>query len=392
VNLLGRAVELLPDGPGRVGPLVALGEALHLAGETERARAALEEGAALARTAGDAHHEWLARIELVSLRLDTEPEGAAEAALREGEAAAAARETAGDHEVLAMAWDLIATGHEFLGHGAEWRQATERALAHARETGDLALEVPILSRSAGPIVYGSFRVEEGLRYADDVLERLGHVPEVQGFGLHVRAHMLARRGESKGAFEAVSAWRRHKRELGQEAMYAQTSGCLWDVCFWAKEWERGEEALREGLEMLERMGRKAYASTIAARLGEAAVRLGRVDEAKRLSETSEELGASDDVYNETVWRRVRAEVLAARGDLAGAETFAREAAAIAGGAGYLDDAALAWLDVAQILRAAGDGHARDAAVQAVALFERKGNLVGAGWGRGFLDDAPGSDA
>ncbi len=388
VNLLGRAIELLPDGPGRAGPLIALGHALHLAGQTTRAQAALEQGAAFARSTGDAHGEWLARIGLVSLQLDTEPEGGSATAMRVGQAAIAARELHDDHEVLAMAWDLIATGHEFLGHGDGWRRATERALAHAGRTGDLALEVPIVTRSAGPIVYGSVPVEDGLRYADEVLARLGHVPEVQGFGLHVRAHMLARRGESRGAFEGVSAWRHHKRELGQEAAYAQTSGCVWDVCFWAEDWERGEAVLREAYGMLERMGNKAYASTIAARLGEAAVRLGRLDEAARLSETSEELGASDDVYNETIWRRVRAEMLAARGDLAGAEPFAREAAAIAGEAGYLDDAGLAWLDLAGILRDAGRPGARSAAAHALALFERKGNVVGAGWARAFISATP----
>ena len=339
-------MDLAPEGPQRPELLVRLGEALHLAGEIVRARSVLEEAASLATEAGDAHTEWLARIHLASIRLDSEPEGAAEAALREGEAAVEAREEAGDHEVLARAWDLIADGYDLLGHDG-WQGALERALEHARQVEDLALEVQIVSHSAGPIVYGSVPVAEGLRYADEVLTRFGHVPEVQAFAQHVRAHMFARRGEFEGAFDAVSRWRSHKRELGQEAMYAQTASCAWDVCFWAEDWERGEQTLREAYELLERMGKKSVLSTVAAHLGAAVLRRGQLGEAERLSEVSEQLGASDDRYNETAWRRLRAKVLAARGDLERAEAFARQAVDIAAEVAFLDDAAGAWLDLAE---------------------------------------------
>ncbi|MGE5459083.1 MAG: hypothetical protein ACM3WR_00500, partial [Solirubrobacterales bacterium] len=385
VNLLGRAVELLQDGARRPGLLVDLGESLHAAGDTTGAQAALEESMSIAATAGDRHVEWLARLELAMIRLEREPEGAAEAALHEGEAAVTASEAADDHEVLARAWDLIAEGHNIRGQMADWRRASERALAHARQTGDLGLEVRLVVRAAGPIVFGPVPVEEALRHADDVLARLGHVPEIQGFALHVQAHMRARLGGFEGAFEAVMAWRHHKRELGQEVMYALTAGCVWDVCLWAEDWVRGEEALREARELLEGMGNKAYLSTISADLGEAVYQQGRLDEAEGLSEMSEELGASDDVYNETAWRRLRAKVLAARGDLGGAERLARQAVEVARGAGFLDDAALSWLALAGILRDAGDPGSQTAAAESFALFERKGNLVGARRAREFLD-------
>ena len=140
--------------------------------------------------------------------------------------------------------------------------------------------------------------------------------------------------------------------------------------------------------MLERMGRTVHASTIAAHLGEAVSLQGRFDEAERLSELSEELGASDDVYNETAWTRVRAKALAARGEIGQAEALARQAVEVAAGAEFLDDAALGWLGLAEILRNAGDPEAGAAATEALALFERKGNVVGAGWARAFIDAAP----
>jgi class 3 adenylate cyclase/tetratricopeptide (TPR) repeat protein len=384
-NLFGRAADLIPEGPQRPELLVRLGEALHPAGEIERARSVLEEARSLAAAAGNAHVEWLARIQLAFGLIDTAPEGAAEEAFREAQAAIEARESAGDHEVLARAWDLISDGHNWRGEVDEWQRASERAVAYARLTGDLALEVQAAAHTAGPVVYGSTPVEEGLRYADDLLARLGHVPDIQGLALHVQGHMHARLGQFDGAFEEVNAWRMHQRELGQEATYARTASCAWDVCSWAQEWARGEDVLHEGYEMLERMGQKTPLSTIAGHLGVAVFRQGRLDEAEGLSEVSEELGASDDLYNEAVWRRLRARVLGARGDLDPAEALARQAVELAADVGFLDDAALSWLDLAEILRAAGKEGAGAAAAEALALFERKGNLVGVGWARASLD-------
>jgi tetratricopeptide (TPR) repeat protein len=389
-NLFGRAADLIPGDPRRPALLARLGEALSAAGEIERARSVLAEAASLANTAGDDHAEWLARIELAATRLDTES-GDPEAALREGKAALAARGLVDDNEVLARAWDLIAKAHNWRGRVAEWQRASERAVTHARETRDLALQVQIVTSSAGPIVYGSVTVQEGLRYADDLLVRLGHIPEVQGLTAHVRAHMRARLGEFDGAFEDANAYRHHIRELGQEALYARTAGCAWDVCLWAQDWTRGEEVLRESCEMLERMGMKNHLSTVAAHLGEAIFHLGRLDEAERRSVESEELGASDDLYNEMSWRRLRAKVLAAQGDLVGARELARQAVDSAVGVGFLDDVALTWLDLSRILAASGSPEARAAATEALGLFERKGNLVGAGWAREALGET-GRDA
>jgi hypothetical protein len=70
-----------------------------------------------------------------------------------------------------------------------------------------------------------------------------------------------------------------------------------------------------------------------------------------LSEVSEELCTSDDRYNEAEWRRLRAHVAA--------------------DVGFLDDAALAWLDLAEILRTAGNENAADAAGEALACSNAK---------------------
>jgi hypothetical protein len=197
--------------------------------------------------------------------------------------------------------------------------------------------------------------------------------------------MRARLGQFDGAFEGANVWRHHIHELGQEIMYAGTASCVWDVCSWARDWVHGEDVLRESYEMLERMGLNTHRSTIAAHLGEAVFRQGRVDEAEGLSVESEQLGTSDDVLNEVSWRKLRAKVAAAHGDLDEARALAKSAVEVAVGMGFLDEVAVAWLDLAEILHSAGDSEARTAAAEALGLFERKGNLVGARWARELLD-------
>jgi predicted ATPase/class 3 adenylate cyclase len=377
VNLLSRASALVPKAALRGSLLADLGLALTEVGQLDRARELFEEAVELARAADDDHVQWLARLQLAYLRIRQQPEGAAEDAFREGEAAIAACKATGDHEVLARAWHLIAEGHLLRAQAVEQTRAIEQAVEHARQAGDLALEVELVPQSAPPIIFGSVPVEDGLRYADNVLQRLGHIPAIQAFALHVIAHLRARLGEFDKAYEALDEWRTSYRELGLVKQYAITSGCVWDVCSWAGDWERGEQALREGCDLLEQMGDKSFLSTAAAYLGEALYRQGQFDEAERQSRISEELGSSDDRLNEASWRALRAKVLAARGELGPAEALAREAVAIAETTDYFEVAAGAWLDLAEILHASGN--TRDtalAAQEALTRYEEKGNLVG----------------
>jgi class 3 adenylate cyclase/tetratricopeptide (TPR) repeat protein len=390
VNFLERAVRLVPTGPRRAPLLAALGKRLHEAGDLTRAGTVLEEAASQAREAQDEHAEWLARLELADLLLETQPEGGAERAFREAEAAIEARGPAGDDEVLAYAWLLISDAHNMRAQLEEHGRALEQALTYARRAADLMLEVTIATRPAPLFVWGPTPVADGLRYVDDLLARLGHVPLVQEFALHVRGHMRARRGEFDGAFEAIASYRQGIRELGNEAEYELTANCAWDVCFWAEAWARGEEALREAYERSKETGRKTLLSMLALELGEAAYRQGRLEEADHYGKEAEDLSASDDLVNQASWRALRAKVLAARGELADAERLVRDALELAGGMDFTELTADVWLALARILRDRDETGAREAAGEALALYERKGNLVGAQWARRLFEPATAS--
>jgi class 3 adenylate cyclase len=388
VSLFGRAADLIPDGATRPLLLVHLGTALQFAGDPARAQAVLEEAVVSAREAGDTHAEWLGRIVLAEVAGEQESQGRPDDLLREADAAIAAGTAAGDEEVLAGAWQLAAAAHLWAGRMGEYAPALDEALSHARRAGDVPLAARLVGRKAPYFIWGPGSVEEGLRFADDVLEPLGHVADVQGFALHVRAHMRARLGEFDGAFEDVSEYRWRARELGKDREYALTADCVWDVCLWAGEWKRGEEALREGYEMLEQMGSTALLSAIALALGDCLFRQGDLDEAERLSEIGEQVTTEDDVFGMAQWLTLRARVRAARGDLAGAETFARRAVELPIRSEFPELAAEARLALAEALRLAGADGAEEPAAEALGLYEDKGNLVGAHRVRAFLDAAP----
>ena len=75
-----------------------------------------------------------------------------------------------------------------------------------------------------------------------------------------------------------------------------------------------------------------------------------------------------------LWRQARGKALARRGDLEEGERLAREAVALAGETEMLNAQADALIDLAEVLALAG----RDATPdldRALALYERKGNLV-----------------
>ena len=78
-----------------------------------------------------------------------------------------------------------------------------------------------------------------------------------------------------------------------------------------------------------------------------------------------------------MWRVARAQVQAAAATPPKRERLAREAVELAAPTDFLDLQATALLALARVLRAAGSPEAASAAAEAQAVYERKGNVVGA---------------
>ena len=376
VVLLERAAALLPGGAVRRARVLRdLGSALGKAGDDAKAIERLKEAEDLARALGDGSVEWLARLQRRALETRQNPEGAAEMLVREGKAALEARP--GDDEVAARAWWLISNAHQWKGHLAEGHRAAQVGWEHARRTRDAELEIDLIYPSGPAIAFGPIPVEDGFGWVSRVVESAQNRQAAENWSWHMLAHLNARLGDFDAARTAMNSWRSQMRELGQMMRYYGTADCAWDVCWLAEDWVSGERALREAYEELERTGERAARPVIAAYLAEALFRQGKIEEADFFSHVAEELAARDDVQSEAAWRRIRARILAERGEVEEAVTLAGRSVELLAVTDLLDEHAIAQLVLAEVLRTAGDIEAARVATQeATRLFERKGNLVG----------------
>jgi predicted ATPase len=376
VVLLERAAALLPGGAVRRARLLRdLGSALGKAGEDAKAIERLVEAEDLARASGDGSVLWLARLQRRILETAHNPEGSADMLLREAQAALEARP--GDDEVAARAWWLISNAHQWKGHLAEGHRAAQVGWEHARRTGDAELEIDLIFPSGPAIAFGPIPVDEGFGWVSRVADKAQNRQAAENWSWHMLAHLNARLGDFDAARTAMDSWRSQMRELGQMMRYYGTADCAWDVCWLAEDWASGERALREAYEELERTGERAARPVIAAYLAEALFRQGKIEEADSFSRVAEELAARDDVQSEAAWRRIRAQILAERGEVDEAVALAGRSVELLAETDLLDEHAAACLGLASVLIAAGrNSEAHEAAGQAIRLYERKGNLVG----------------
>src|SRR5262249_19153880 len=104
----------------------------------------------------------------------------------------------------------------------------------------------------------------------------------------------------------------------------------------------------------------------------------RYDEAVQLLDMSREAAADEDLSPQAVGQGLYARILADRGRYREAEEFARSAAALSAQTDLLSERANTLLDLPHVLAAAGQAsEAHSVAAEALALYQRKGNLPGA---------------
>jgi tetratricopeptide (TPR) repeat protein len=168
------------------------------------------------------------------------------------------------------------------------------------------------------------------------------------------------------------------RDLGLRVTEGSAAGLYGSVMMLADDPAAAERELRRGCEIFEQMGDPISFSTNAANLAEAIYAQGRYDEALEWTERAEGTGQEEDLHTQIPWRGTRAKVLARRGEADEAVALAREAVAIAMRTDFLSLHGDALLNLADTLELAGrQAESRAAAAEALALYERKENVVGA---------------
>jgi len=188
--------------------------------------------------------------------------------------------------------------------------------------------------------------------------------------------LLAMLGRFDEARLLSAAERARFAELGAVVNEALVLGHCGTIEMLAAEPAAAEQLFRVGCDRLAAVGEQGYLSTWVAQLGEALYALDRLDEADECATRSEELGASDDMVTQMLWRQLRATVQARRGAHAVAIGLASEAVALAVETSSCGNQADAFRVLAEVLELAG--RPEGAALEfdrALTLYERKGNLA-----------------
>ena len=381
-NLLERAVALLPvDDRRRLELLPSLGRVLREAGQMAQADAVLSEAVERGRAAGARGVEADAAVALADLRFHRPAHTGVgrEEVLRQLDEAIPVFEELGDEAGLARALCLAGKLRFWKGESAAALEDLERAARHSRNAGDRAQEAESLQYVIAVMHRGPMPVEEALERLEEMRLRAETNRRFEIALLEQRAQLEAMRGRFDVARDLISQAKTLAKEHGLQVLFdSHTAPSAGTVELLGGDAVAAEHELRPACEGLERVGELGFLSSVAPLLVDALIAQERDEEALNLTERwpPERLTVPEDADAHVGWRRVRAKLLARRGDFVEAERLGREATAIASGTDFLDLHAHAVADLAEVLRLAGKPEESAAAVQeATRLYERKGNIA-----------------
>ena len=284
---------------------------------------------------------------------------------------------AGDDAALARATTLS-------GQLLFWRGQTEAALAEferaealARSAGDRAGEMECLRTIVSTMFHGASPVEAVLARIEAIGGRVAHAGPLQVNILRFRGELAAMQGDFDTGRTLAGAARALAQELGlHNLLAAGVPHSTGEIEMLAGRPEAAERELRAGCEALEQMGDWGHLATFIPYLVDALLAQGRGQEAAPLVERGFDQAVGEDADAQVGLRRAQARLLAEQGRLDEAERIAREAVARAAETDFLDLHGRALGDLAEVLILAGQPEeAADALDRAVAIYERKGNLV-----------------
>jgi class 3 adenylate cyclase/tetratricopeptide (TPR) repeat protein len=379
-NLVGRAVGLLePTDPARLPLLPDFAIALWETGQIEEANRMVAEALDRARALSDPVME--AHATLAGWLILGEGERPLEEARVDAQHALKVLEPAGDDLGIARAWELIASVEWDRGRAAEQLAALDRALEHARRSGEPAETADILLSVTSAIVRGPTPVPEAIARAERTMDAFRGNRGVESYMFHTLAHMRARLGEFDAAREASDRYRSFLLDTGQLIGYLRAAELRFDVEMLAGDVEAAHAVADDAYSsLLEKGDRWPY---LGAFLAQARLAMGRIAEAAAAADVA---AGSPNAVERALGLGVLARVRAVEGDVDEAERQIAEAVAIVEQTDFLFDRGTVFLDDAEVMRTLGRSDETRAWVErALGEFERKGDIVSAARARSLLE-------
>jgi tetratricopeptide (TPR) repeat protein len=292
-----------------------------------------------------------------------------------------------DEEGIATAWLRMAESEWLPCRYEDAREELDHAIEHARRSGNQGLLHYTTAMSLATDVFGPTRPAEGLARLEATLPTLGST----GF---VPEHLaLVHRGVFGAMLGDLDGARRLLDEA--EAVARRKGATFWlsaglQLSFYVEEFGdpvRALAAAREAFELQRASGDEGHASTDAGNLARVLCRVGRFDEAETYAAIAVAT-TQEDVISQVTGLCAQALIRSAAGEHDEAVALGRDAVGRLAETQSPDFDAIAWLDLAKVLRAAGrEAEALDAAQRALALHERKGNLPAVAAAEAFLGSA-----
>jgi class 3 adenylate cyclase len=386
VNLLERATALLPDGEPMRGTLLPeLGSSLTEVGRLAEAERLLDAAVEEADGRGDDVALAHATVGRLFLRLQVNTQAGTREVRDRFDSLLETFAEAGDDLGLERLWRLRALVHWIDARSAEADAAWKEGVEHARRAGDLRGWADAQSWLASSAYLGPTPAEEAIARCERIRAQLADHPRAQALVLHPLAGLRAMRDEIPAARQLLDQSHETLADLGV-TMHSAVSHHEARVNVMAGDIVGAEGVLRTGYERLAEMGEKALLSETAAMLAEVLWERGQADAAWKLTEEAADDAAEDDVSAQIAWRSVRARLLAHRGQGREAKRLSGEAVELAGKTDWISLQADTLLCEAEVRRFAGEAEsAARAAHDAIALYDRKGNTIGARRARSALE-------
>jgi class 3 adenylate cyclase len=260
---------------------------------------------------------------------------------------------------LAKAHRVRANARARLGRVGDCESDLFEALIAARQGGDHRQITAALGAAPNAALWGpSPAPKAGGRCLDVVrMQRMTTAaPSLEATSLRCLAVLELLRGRPDKARTMLADARQVVADLGLRHGLMETELFAGIIELMVGDPVAAEPHFRTALEGLDALGVGADAGQAAALLARSVLAQGRVDEADRYAAQSERI-AGHNLKTAIAWRAVRAEILAAQGQLEAAIAQARDAVAVAADTDLVLDHADACLALSRVLAAAGDERA-----------------------------------